>query len=205
MNPAVVLVDPAIISSYIPSDGKDITDTTDWQLGGIGLSDASAGLEYQDWFLEVRGVAAATSVWVSAANTPAVQLFALPNITWARLAFDQNMHPVVSYVSETGPGFYWFDPTIPGNTFTALPSSVVKPCVTMDDKRALQTLLGKNDVVMCYVNSGDLCYRLQRDRYLVEYVWYNSINLIIANPYVNKIGMSEGLRLLIEVRGALYL
>ena len=205
MNPAVSLISPAVISVYISPDNLDSTPLEDWELGGIGLSDSSQGLMYQSWHLVVSGTGVNTAVYVDAPNTPSTFLFSLQNITWARLAFDQNMRPVVSYVAGSGPGFWWWDPTIPGVTFTSLPSSVISPCVTMDDKRDLQTRLGNNDVVMCYINSGDLCYRLQRDRYGIEYVWLNSVNLIVSNPYVNKIGMSEGLRLRIEIRGALYL
>lgn len=205
MNPAVSLVQDIPIGIYIPPDDITPTDLVDWELGGIGLSDASQGLEVQSWELQVLGTTTGTAVWVSAPNTPLTQVFAYPNITWARLAFDQNMHPVISFVAGGLPFFYWFDPLLPGNTVTALPTTVEFPCVTMDDKRALSTQLGLNDVVMCYINLGNLCYRLQRDRYGVEYVWYAGINTVVSNPFVNRIGMTYGLRLLIEIRGALYL
>lgn len=204
MNPVVVLVQPPVITAYLSPDNLPSTNLEDWEEGGIALSDGSKGLEVQVWHLLVHGSGATTSVWVDAPNTPPVQIFAAANITWARLAFDQNMHPVISFVSGTGPAFFWFDPLLPGNNITALPSTVVKPSVTMDDKRSIQTTLGNNDVVMAYVNNGNLCYRLQRQRYATEHVWLTNIVDIIANPFVNKIGMTEGLRLLLEVRGALY-
>jgi len=204
MNPAVVLVQPPVITAYLSPDNLPSTDLEDWEEGGIALSDGSKGLEVQVWHLLVHGSGATTSVWVDAPNTPPVQIFAAANITWARLAFDQNMHPVISFVAGAGPAFFWFDPLLPGNNITALPSTVVKPSVTMDDKRSIQTTLGNNDVVMAYVNNGNLCYRLQRQRYVTEHVWLTNIVDIIANPFVNKIGMSEGLRLLVEVRGAIY-
>lgn len=204
MNPLVVLTSETIISAYLFPDNLVSTDLEDWELGGIGLSDPSQGLEYQAWHLTVLGEGALTTVWLDAPTTPLVQQFALPNITWARLAFDQNMHPVISYMAQGGPGFWWWDPTIPGNTFTTLPSTILRPCVTMDDKRDTQTLLGNNDVVMAYINNNNLCFRLQRERYATEHVWLVNINLLVSNPFVNKIGMTTGLRLLIEVHGALY-
>lgn len=204
MNPVVSLIQPAIINAYLPPDNLDSTPLEDWELGGIGLSDGSAGLQYQVWHLTVLGTGIGTAVWLDAPNTASTQIFAASNITWARLAFDQNMHPVISYVDSTGPGFYWYDPTIPGNTFTSLPATAIKPCVTMDDKRALQTRLGNNDVVLCYINGTNLVYRLQRDRYGVEYVWYSNITNLISSPFVNKLGMDNSLRLIIELRGALY-
>lgn|SRR5574337_311845 len=205
MNPLVSLLPGPILSTYIYPDNIVPTDLEDWELGGIGLSNPSQGLQVQAWHLQVNGIGATTSVWLDAPNTPSAQLFALPNITWARLAFDQNMHPVVSYVAGTGPGFYWYDPTIPGTTFTSLPATVINPCVTMDDKRDLQTRLGNNDVVMCYVNTGNLCYRIERERYTVERVWLAGLSSLLANPFVNRIGMTIGYRLLIEIKGALYL
>lgn len=204
MRPPVVLIQPPIISPYLYPDNLVATPLEDWELGGIGLSDPSQGLEVQAWHLYVTGSILTTAVWVTSAATGPIQLFALANITWARLAFDQNMRPVVSYVAGGAPGFWWWDPTIPGTTFTALPSTIINPCVTMDDKRAQQTQLGNNDVVMCYINITNLCYRLQRDRYGVEYVWMTNVNHILANPYVNKIGMGTGLRLIIELYGSLY-
>lgn len=205
MNPAVTLIQPAIITGYIPPDDIPPTPLEDWELGGIGLSDSSQGLQVQPWHLLVHGSGSSTSVWLDAPNTPSVQIFSLPSISWARLAFDQNMHPVVSYVALSGPGLYWYDPTIPGSTFTSLPSTVISPCVTMDDKRELQTLLGNNDVVLTYISNGNLYYRLQRERYGTEHVWMTGVNTIVSNPFVNRIGMDFGYRLLIEVRGALYL
>jgi hypothetical protein len=205
VNPPVVLINPVIVGVYIPPDDIEPTDLEDWELGGIGLSDPSQGLEVQSWHLQVLGTGTGTAVYVDAPNTPATLIFSYPNITWARLAFDQNMRPVISFVAASLPFFYWFDPLLPGNTVTALPTTVQFPCVTMDDKRPLSTTLNQNDVVMCYVNLGNLCYRLQRDRYGTEYVWYAGINTVVSNPFVNRIGMTFGLRLLIEVRGALYL
>ena len=205
MNPLVTLTPTALITPYIPPDDINPTDLVDWELGGIGLSDPSQGLEVQAWELQVLGTLATTSVWLSAPNTPATQIFAYPNIEFARLAFDQNMRPVISFVAAALPYLYWWDPLIPGNTTTALPTTIVTPCVTMDDKRSRSTLLGLNDVVMCYINGTNLCYRLQRDRYGVERVWYTNITSVIANPTVNRIGMTEGLRLLIDIHGALYL
>lgn len=204
MNPLLILVQPPIITAYLSPDDIPPTPLEDWEEGGIGLSDGSQGLQYQVWHLSVQGAGPTTSVWVDAPNTPLTKLFDLPNVTWARLSFDQNMHPVIAFVANGSPGFWWFDPLIPGTVFTSLPSTVITPCVTMDDKRRQQIIAGNSDVVMAYINNNNLCFRLQRDRYNVEYVWYTNIQNTMANPYVNRIGMTVGYRLLIEVRGALY-
>ena len=204
MNPLVVPIQPPRYSPYLPPDDIEITPLEDWELGGIALSDGTQGLQVQVWHLYVTGSATTTAVWVEAPSVPPVQLFALNNITWARLAFDQNMHPVISYVDAYGPGFWWYDPVAQGTIFTSLPSTVTTSCLTMDDPRALPPSLGPPDVVMCYVNLGTLCYRLQRERYATEHIWYTNINLLIGNPSVNKIGMNNSLRLQIDIHGALY-
>src|SRR5574337_1258457 len=139
---------------YFVPDGFSITNLTDFQLGGIGLNDPTSGLQYQVWSLSVdNSVISSCKVYVSAPNTPKTLLFSSNNITWARLAFDQNMNPAISLVDFGGPKLYWFNPVTHQQEFLTLPSSVTTPCVTMDDKRPSQTLLGFNDVVLCYVSS----------------------------------------------------
>ena len=139
------------------------------------------------------------------APQPAVQLFASPNITWVRLAFDQNMHPFVTFVDQSGSRYWWFDPTVPGQVFATLPVGSSRASCTMDDKRPLSTQLGTNDIILCYINVGNnLVYRQERDRYNTEYVLLANVNLLISAPFVGRIGMNEKLRLQIEIRGALY-
>lgn len=205
MRPLVSLIHPPILTDYIPPDDLDFTDLECWQRGGIALSDGNSGLEYQVWHLSVLGTGPTTEVWLDAPNTPPTLMFAQPGITWARFSFDQNMHPVIAFMADTGIGFWWWDPTINTTRFTYLASTVIKPCVTMDDKRALQTKAGNNDVVICYIDSGSIKFRLERDRYNVEYTW-----LALTFPYtylqgiyINKIGMTLGLRLRLEIRGVL--
>lgn len=205
MKPAKTLVNPAIITPFLYPDNLTEDPLIDYQLGGIGLSDPSRGSEYQVWTLAVTGTGVETAISVSAPNTPSTQILASPSISWARLAFDQNMHPIISLVDYQGSKLYWWDPLIPGNTYLSLPATANNPCVTLDDKRILETTLGTTDVVLTYVNGSNLVYRLQRDRYGVEYVWYSGINTLIANPFVNKVGLDVEGRLRVDVRGALYL
>lgn len=205
MNPAVTIVNPTIVSPYLYPDNLQLSETEDYELGGIGLSDPSQGLEVQAWKMEVLGTGAGTYISVSAPNTPPTTLLSVPDISWARLTFDQNMHPVIAYIASGLPYLYWWDPTVPGNVSTPLPTTITAPCVTLDDKRPLATLLGQSDVVLCYINNNNLCYRLQRDRYGTEYVWVNNIDNIIASARVFNIGMTVGMRLLVYVQGSLYL
>lgn len=204
MIPQKSLIQPPRGSAFIFPDNLISTNLVDYELGGIGLSDASQGLQVQEWTLQVVGLGINTSIQVSSSNTPPTILFSLPNITWGRLAFDQNMHPVICYVDQTGPGFWWYDPTIPGQIFTSLSSDVQTPCCSMDDKRSLEIRLGTNDVIISYIRANGLFYRQQRDRYGIEYSLYPNLNLIIPNPNLNKIGMGVNYRLQFEIYGSLY-
>jgi len=190
--------------AFLPPDNMDIPPTADWELGGIGLSNSSTGLEVQVWHLFVTGVDAGTQVWVEALNTPPTLMFSQPFITWARLAFDQNMHPVISFMGQNGVGYWWFDPTVPGQVFAFLPDTCRMPCVTMDDKRMIATLNGTNDVILAYFNGNNLCFRQERDRYGTEYILAINVDDFISNPFLNSVGMNEQYRLQFDIRGALY-
>ena len=204
MIPNQSLISPTIIASYFSPDDLANTSLVDYELGGVGLDNSSQGLEYQTWTLNVLGSAAATSVSLSAPNTPATEIFARPNITWARLSFDQNMSPVIAFIDQGGPTLYWYDSSIPGNTFTLLATGSTYPCCTLDDKRNIQTRLGNNDVIVAYVKNNNLYYVQQRDRYATEYVLYTNLTPLISNAFLNKVGMDTDRRLLFEIGGQLY-
>ena len=171
MIPYKSLVQPPRPVGFLYPDNLVSTNLFDHELGGIGLSDPSQGLQVQVWTLEVIGNLLTTAIQVTSPNTLPTILFSLPNITWARLAFDQNMHPVICYITNAGPGFWWYDPIIPGQTFTSFTSDVQTPCCSMDDKRPLETRLGKNDVIIAYLRTGNLFYR-QKEIVMILNIFY---------------------------------
>lgn len=196
-------------SPFLPPEDSVtiVTATTDIKLGGRALSDGSAGLQVQTWTLSVGNVGLSnSSVSVTDSHGNTTLLFNAPGITWARLAFDQNMHPVVTFFGSLGSGYYWWDPTIPGVTTTYFSSStnITKVCCSMDDNRSRETNLGMSDVIMAYVANNNLCYRQQRDRYTIEYVLYTNITEVIPNAVVWKIGMNSRYRLQMQIAGNLY-
>lgn len=205
MIPNKSLIQPPIWSFFLPPVNLPNTFTSCEALGGIGLSDPSQGLQVQNWSGYVSNVGLTTSsVHLSSNNTPDTIIFSSPGIIWMRFTFDQNMHPFVAFYTGTIASYFWWDPTIPGNTITNLPTGPTYPACILDDPRNLQTLLGNNDIILAYINSNNLCYRQQRDRYGVEYTLYSGMNNVINNPFVNKIGMNEGNRLQFEIGGQLY-
>lgn len=185
-------------------DNIPVFNTTDYQLGGIGLSDPSEGLQVQAWFLELSGTPASNNVVISAPNQQPLILFSAPNITQISLAFDQNMKAAVAYVSQGNSYFWWYDATLPGYTVISLPAGVTYPRCTLDDKRAREINLGLSDIILAYINNHNLCYRQERDRFTVEYVLYPNIDMAIPNPSLIKIGMNTIERLQFQIFGNLY-
>lgn len=205
MLPENSLIQPPIWSLYLSPDDLDVTFITDYSLGGIGLSDPSEGLEVQIWNMWVTDPGLTTStVWVSSPNTPPTQLFSRTGITWARFTFDQNMHPTVCFIDNTGSWFYWWDPLIPGVAFTQQPVGVTRVSCSLDDKRSLETRLGTSDIIMAFILDDNLCYTQERDRYGTIYTLLTNISDLIVNPFVNKVGMNNSYRLQFQVAGQIY-
>lgn len=205
MIPNKSLIQPPIWSFYTLPINLPNTFTSCEALGGVGLSNPTKGLQLQTWSGYVANVGLSnSSVYLFAQNTPDTLIFTYPGIIWMRFTFDQNMHPFVSFYDGVLSRYFWWDPTLPGNTITTMSSGPTYPSCMLDDPRALETRVGTSDIILGYINNNSLCYRQQRDRYGVEYVLYSGINNLISNPFVNKIGMNEHYRLQFEIGGELY-
>lgn len=207
MIPGHSLSNPTIWSPYIPPDGiTPYLATQSLQLGGIGLSDPSQGLEVQDWILSLvaSNVLLDTFV-VSSPNTSVTQLLQLPagqSASTCSLAFDQNMNPAIGYMQDTGGYLWWYNATIPGYQTLFLGSSIVSVQLTMDDKRSSQTTAGTNDIICAYTDSNNLYYRQLRDRFTIQYTLAFPVGL--PNPVLLKVGMNEDWRLQFYLQGNLY-
>lgn len=197
---SVILPEP-----FLPPGDLPVLPTFDYELGGIGLSDPSQGLMVQTWKVEIVDLGNGTGNAVISSTTQApLVLFNLPDLTEISLAFDQNMKPFVAYVSQGNAGFWWYDATLPGTRFTALPIGAITPRCTLDDKRGTVISLGLSDIIICYILNGNLYFRAQRDRYTIEYVLYTSFPTV-GSPKINKVCMNLQYRLQWEIHGALYL
>lgn len=187
---------------FLYPDNIPVFNTTDYQLGGVGLSDASQGFQVQAWFIDIAGPVTNNSVYVSSPNTLPTLLFSQPAITEVSLSFDQNMRPAVAYVSQGNPYFWWFDTTIPGYTIISLPAGSTNPRCTLDDKRSREINIGFSDIILAYIKSNGLYMRQERDRFTVEY-FLGSLSAI-PGPQLNKIGMNALNRLQFQIFGNLY-
>lgn len=190
MIPQQVLSTTLVPGTYVHGDEHAFSPLQDFEPGGVGLSDASAGLFVKLWRLRcING----NDLLISADGVAETVLLSRPGtVTELSLAFDQNMRPAVAFVEDGAAKLYWYDSLAEDFTITTLAAGVANPRVTMDDKRATQ--LAANDIILGYLRSGSLYFRAQRDRYTVEY-------LLTASPpdgALRRISMNNRLRLQFE-------
>ena len=185
MIPNHALSNPNRPAPYLyPDNSAPFTDL-DWEYGGIALNDPSQGLLYQVWQLRLDEDTG--DVFISAPNHPESLLFNQPDTSEISLAFDQNMNPFVAYVCLGQAGYWWFDPFTSQMEFVTMDPGVGSPKCCMDDKRALAT--ADSDILLGYVEGGDLYYREQRDRFLVPYLLKVGVT-----GQVLQVGMARNLR-----------
>lgn len=178
--PAPFLVD-------IPRDDP----LTDYEKGGVNLQDPSQGLDVQLWKLRYNDITG--EFLLSASNYPETVQFVRFDVSYLSLSFDSNMNPFISF-TEAGVGkFWWFNPLTNQQEFEeVLIASASSPYATMDDRRPLENFTRDN--ILTYVRSGNLYFRAQRDRYLIEYLLKTGVTgeVLVA-------GMGTNLRLQIIV------
>lgn len=135
----------------------------DYEDGGIGIQDPSAGLLVQVW----TGRVSQNAVLLSAPNTPEFTWLTGESISEFSFTFDQNMKPTVSYIDAGIAKLNWFDLVDNVQKTTTFGAEYRHPRVALDDKHPLAS--GTSDVIFAYVRSGSLYFRAQRDRYAIEY------------------------------------
>ena len=166
--------------------------TESWESGGVGLSDTSQGLASHTW----RAWTDSMAIYIQRSDLPkdtAKTLLAAPNITELDLTFDQNMRPVLTYVSGGIAKLYWYDTVSRSQTTTDFPEAQ-NPRVSLDDKRAFNT--ANSDVNFAYINNDQLCCRYQRERYGIEHV----LHQLPPRTDLVKIGMGTANRFLFDTK-----
>ena len=134
-----------------------------YTLGGATIGESKTDLNTHTWYGYLDGKAIKIKrVDLNDEHT----ILEAENITELDFTFDQNMRPVVTYVSNNKPYIYIYD----ANKFTsiALDERFKYPKVELDNK--ILKSLPSSDVILGYTYEGKLCYRMQRDRFLIEYV-----------------------------------
>jgi len=191
MLPNNVLSTTDVFSPVIGSRSNSIPNrdfTIDYEDGGIAINDPSAGLMYQMWTGHVIG----NDVVLSAPSVSPTVIYSGVNITEISFTFDQNMRPTLTFVEGGQSKLMWYNPLIPGNDITNFSGSF--PRVFLDDKRPNQNIT--SDIILAYIFNNNLCMRMQRDRYLIEYILKNVTGRLIT------IGMGSNWRVQFNMTGA---
>ncbi len=88
-------------------------------------------------------------------------------VTNIGLAFDQNANDVYAWITGLGVlKLRWFDASIPGDTIVSL-GSAQSVVITMDTKYFPSS--ASSDILLFYIRDGAIFYRVQRDKYQIEY------------------------------------
>ena len=188
-------------AAYLSPDERFHTSHQDYEKGPVALNDPSEGLSYQVWKLEwIPGSSdfIATPETVGSPQT----IINVPGVTFCSLAFDNNGHITIAYMTSGGAYLYWYDTLQAGWVTDTLDVGTTYPMLQLDDKRTTQT--DSNDIMLWYTKQQpDLTWNLykreQRERFLIE-------DLMITDtyPYLFKVGMHSGLRSQITLRSAPY-
>lgn len=189
MLPDSVLSTTVVAGNYLFPDNSSTTKLVDYELGGVALRDPSQGSQVKVWtanlYIDGSDIG---SVYIGAADVPETLQFSGYGITEISLAFDQNMNPFVAFVQSGAARYWWFDPVENAQVFGELPPGTGAPKATLDDKRANEQSV--SDIIMAYVRAGSLYFRMQRDRYEVEYLLATGVT-----GQVLKVGMTDRNRL----------
>jgi hypothetical protein len=206
MMPNNALSSSLVFGLFLPPDDIEASAIVDYEMGGVGISDATEGLLVQVWTANLIGNPGevGTSVWISAPNTPSTLVFAEDGISEISLTFDQNMHPVIAYFAAGRAKLRWYDATIPGYSIITFPDGAKAPKCTLDDKRPLATLTASSDILVAYIYADDLIMRMQRDRFTIDYTLMVNLSDHIANPSVLKDAMNNVDRVQFMLSGSLY-
>ena len=178
--------------SLLAPRSKNYAVTESWESGGVGLSDTSQGLASHTW----RAWTDSKAIYIQRTDLPkdtAKTLLAASDITEVDSAFDQNMCPVLAYVSGGVAKLYWYDTVSQSQTITDFPEAQ-NPRVSLDDKRAFNT--ANSDVIFAYINNDQLCCRYQRERYSIEHV----LHQLPPKTQLVKIGMGTANRFLFDTK-----
>ena len=135
----------------------------DYEIGGVDIQDTSQGLDTYLWSCSYE------QGWV-VLNNPVekTEWRQVSGVTEISFAFDQNMRPIIAYVSSGQTYLNWYDSASGDYVTTAYGSSTKSPRLSLDDNR--EALTGTSDVIFAYVKDDQVFYRQQRDRFQVEYL-----------------------------------
>lgn len=170
-NPSIYIITPQNQFILAPWQYPDNTSThnelIDYEMGGIAIQDPSHGLQYQVW----RGWVDGSNVYLQPQDlsAPPTLIFIESGIEELAISFDQNMRWVAAIrKGDNSAQLRWYDSAVE-NYVTTPYAGLQSVRLTHDDKRDLQVTSRNSDIIFTYIRAGAVRWRIQRDRYLIEY------------------------------------
>lgn len=180
-----------LIAPLLSPDSSAVSPLIDYELGGVAINDVSQGLQVRPWRCFVEG----STVSLQADSDTPTTIFTQAGIETISFTFDQLMRPAFTYVVASEVFLRWYDSLVAAYVTTSFGSAIRDPRLALDDKRRTQYALS-SDIIFAYLRADTLCYRQQRDRFLIEYVLEVGLGPSVR---LKNIGMSRGLRLQFEL------
>lgn len=195
MGTSVMLPDNTLASVHKYSEWKHpypLTDeiTTAYEWGGIDITDISQGLTAALWVLQyISG-----ELHLGKVNTPLMPVLTVgAGVVKVALAFDTNMRPAYAWqIGENSCVLRFYDTALADFTEVTF-TGIYSPCLTLDDSRTQSSSI--SDIIFAYLKGNQLCYRQQRDRFLIEYVLAE-----VTQQHLMRVGMNKSHRLQFMLR-----
>lgn len=162
MLPGGVLTPTSVPSAYLPPWDEPYEPLTKTTLGGAAVGDGSLGREVQAWTVSLDG----DTIKVVDSNGVLGYSLVVPDVVTVSLAFDNNMSVAIAYQKLSGSYLYYYNSLT--EQYDTMRIADGDSCLAaVDDNRAIYN--ANSDVFFTYTRTdGNLYYRQQRDRYLIE-------------------------------------
>ena len=177
-----------------PDNISNSDSLTDYEIGGIALQDPSRGLKYQAWKGYWNPVDSTAYLQPLDESAPPVSIFTeTGDVEDFSFTFDQNMRwAAVTRKGDDTVQFRWYD-SVPAAYVTTTYTGIRSVKLALDDSRATQINSGNSDIILTYISGGQVCWRIQRDRFSIQYV-HSGVPLS-GNIQITHFGLSNKLRL----------
>jgi len=175
---------------FLNPDSLNRAPLVDYEQGGVAVNDVSQGMQVTTWSCYVEP--GQSQVYIRPGEGAPIPFVNVSGIEELALSFDQLMRPMVAYMISGQLYLYWYDPIAQQFVTTGFGPGKF-PRLSLDDKRAFN--VSNSDVIFAYMRNDGLYYRIQRDRYTVEY----TVETGIGNLTLVNIGMSRNLRMQFEL------
>lgn len=192
-NPLIYNIDSTnkflVAPFQYPDNISSSSELVDYEMGGLAIQDPSKGLKYQIW----KGWWDATDATVylstdDASATP-IAIFTESDVIEFTFTFDQNMRwAAATRLVGNVLHFRWYD-TAAESYVTSVYTGISSVGLALDDKRDMQVQFGATDMILTYVRADQVCWRIQRDRFLTEYT--HSGFIVPDSMRITHFGMSK--------------